>query len=166
MPVLTLGGSGVSVGLDPGVDADGDLALTLERRVLADERRLLRWSRGWSDHLWRVPAGPVAASPSACWAVPKCGLGGPMGDVFVAAFMVAALALGACGIAGITAGWIMPWARGRVLRPMPYGFSQLFTAGGAICCLSTYFTLTPELFVVGDGMSTILHLPLRILTAV
>lgn len=47
----------------------------------------------------------------------------------VAAAVAMALLAGA-GIAAVTAGWVVPWGRSRVVRPKLWGYGALLSAAG------------------------------------
>ncbi|GGJ71027.1 hypothetical protein GCM10010121_097070 [Streptomyces brasiliensis] len=56
-----------------------------------------------------------------------------MNYVVLLALMAFALGMVGLGVAGLTTGWIHPWERGRVLRPVPHGFSHIFSGCGFVC---------------------------------
>ncbi len=63
--------------------------------------------------------------------------------VVLGAFIAFALAVAASGVVGLITGWIHPWERARVLRPVPHGLGQVF-AGSGLSCLFGAFTFNPR----------------------
>ncbi|CAL9512244.1 hypothetical protein ACFXC0_18660 [Streptomyces althioticus] len=64
-----------------------------------------------------------------------------------AAFASFSLALVWGGVAGLRTGWIHPWERAGVLRPVPHGLGLVFTGSGLLC-FTGVLTFTP----VGDAL--------------
>ncbi|GHD95112.1 hypothetical protein GCM10010508_58480 [Streptomyces naganishii JCM 4654] len=56
-----------------------------------------------------------------------------MNYVVLSALTAFALGMVGLGVTGLTTGWIHPWERGRVLRPVPHGFSHIFSGCGFFC---------------------------------
>ncbi|KPC84153.1 hypothetical protein ADK82_04805 [Streptomyces sp. NRRL S-4] len=77
--------------------------------------------------------------------------------VVLGAFIAFALAVAASGVVGLITGWIHPWERARVLRPVPHGLGQVL-AGSGLSCLFGAFTFNPpgdvlrSLLAVGAGL--------------
>ncbi|MEU4083836.1 hypothetical protein [Streptomyces aureus] len=61
----------------------------------------------------------------------RVGDGGSMHWYLVGFAALAVAAAAATGIAALTAVWVPPWARRRVVRPQLYGWGALATAAGA-----------------------------------
>ncbi|MET7712292.1 hypothetical protein [Streptomyces sp. NPDC005407] len=70
-----------------------------------------------------------------------------MGYVVLLAFMAFALGMVGCGVAGLATGWIHPWERGRVLRPVVHGLGHIFSGCGFFC-FCVFF-----LFALSEGVS-------------
>ncbi|MFD8525116.1 hypothetical protein ACFV2D_34655 [Streptomyces capillispiralis] len=56
-----------------------------------------------------------------------------MNHVVLLALMASALGVVGCGVAGLATGWIHPWERGRVLRPVAHGLSHILWGSGFFC---------------------------------
>ncbi|MFE7214823.1 hypothetical protein ACFY0A_33950 [Streptomyces sp. NPDC001698] len=56
-----------------------------------------------------------------------------MNYVVLLALMAFALSMVGLGVVGLTTGWIHPWERGRVLRPVAHGYSHIFSGCGFFC---------------------------------
>ncbi|MGW3552352.1 hypothetical protein ACWDLL_16030 [Streptomyces griseoincarnatus] len=71
--------------------------------------------------------------------------------VVSAAFASFCLALMWGGVAGLRTGWIHPWERAGVLRPVPHGLGLVFTGSGLLC-LTGVLAFVP----VGDALAYLL----------
>ncbi len=77
--------------------------------------------------------------------------------VVLGAFIAFALAVAISGVVELLTGWIHPWERARVLRPVPHGLGQVLTGSG-LCCFFGAFAFTPSgnalfsLMAVGAGL--------------
>ena len=77
--------------------------------------------------------------------------------VVLGALFAFALALAISGVVELLTGWIHPWERARVLRPVPHGFGQVLKGSG-LCCFFSVFAFTPSgdvlpsLLTVGAGL--------------
>lgn len=86
---------------------------------------------------------------------------------YVVLWAMTAFALGmvGLGVAGLTTGWIHPWERGRVLRPVAHGFGHIFSGCGFFCfCVLFLFAWSGDaslkLLAVGAVLfliGTVLH---------
>ncbi|CAL9448395.1 hypothetical protein SUDANB106_02418 [Streptomyces sp. enrichment culture] len=56
-----------------------------------------------------------------------------MPDAIAWLFTAVAVAAAVCGAVELVTGWIMPWERDRVLRPVPHGIGLLLLGGGLLC---------------------------------
>lgn len=77
--------------------------------------------------------------------------------VVLGAFIAFALAVAISGVVELLTGWIHPWERARVLRPVPHGLGQVLTGSGLCCFFSAFaFTLSgnalPSFMAVGAGL--------------
>lgn len=64
-----------------------------------------------------------------------------MNHVVLLAMTALAVGMVGLGVAGLTTGWIHPWERDRVLRPVVHGFSHIFSGCG-LFCLCVFFLFT------------------------
>ncbi|BCL20548.1 hypothetical protein ACPCBX_31230 [Streptomyces tuirus] len=65
--------------------------------------------------------------------------------VVLLAMMAFALGMLGLGVAGLTTGWIHPWERGRVLRPVAHGLGHIFSGCGFFCfCVFFLFALSGD----------------------
>lgn len=77
--------------------------------------------------------------------------------VVLGAFIAFALAVAISGVVELLTGWIHPWERAQVLRPVPHGLGQVLTGSG-LCCFFSVFTFTSSgdalrsLMAVGAGL--------------
>ncbi|MEU4062065.1 hypothetical protein AB0F25_06445 [Streptomyces wedmorensis] len=84
-----------------------------------------------------------------------------------------ALAIAVGGVVELLTGWIHPWERARVLRPVPHGVGQVLTGSG-LCCffgvgafsptgdtLLVLLAVSAGLFVVGIVLVGVSRLPDR-----
>lgn len=77
--------------------------------------------------------------------------------VGLGALIAFALAVAIGGAVELLTGWIHPWERARVLRPVPHGLGQVLTGGG-LCCFFSAFAFAPSgdvllsLTAVGAGL--------------
>lgn len=81
------------------------------------------------------------------------------------------VALAVAGVAGLLTGWIHPWERGRVTRPVPHGIGQLLLGTGLSWLLSVVafvptggvfpplLAVGAVLFVAGVGLLGVSTLP-------
>lgn len=77
--------------------------------------------------------------------------------VGLGALIAVALAVAISGVVELLTGWIHPWERARVLRPVPHGLGQVLTGSG-LCCFFSVSVFTPSgnallsLMAVGAGL--------------
>lgn len=77
--------------------------------------------------------------------------------VGLGAFIAVSLAVAISGVVELLTGWIHPWERARVLRPVPHALGQVLTGSG-LCCFFSALTFTPSgnalptLMAVGAGL--------------
>ncbi|WP_371640248.1 hypothetical protein [Streptomyces virginiae] len=68
-----------------------------------------------------------------------------------------ALAIAISGVVELLTGWIHPWERARVMRPVPHGLGQVLT-GSSLCLAFGVFAFSPtgdalrSLMAVGAGL--------------
>lgn len=63
--------------------------------------------------------------------------------VGLGALIAFALAVATSGVVELLTGWIHPWERARVLRPVPHGIGQVPT-GSALCCFFSVMAFAPS----------------------
>ncbi|MEX0173476.1 hypothetical protein [Streptomyces sp. LMG1-1-1.1] len=61
------------------------------------------------------------------------------------------LAVAISGVVELVTGWIHPWERARVLRPVPHGIGQVLVGGG-LCCFFGVVAITPT----GSALATLM----------
>ena len=71
--------------------------------------------------------------------------------VVLGALIALGSALAVSGVIELLTGWIHPWERARVLRPVPHGLGQVLTGGG-LGCFMAIFASAPT----GDVLRTLL----------
>lgn len=63
--------------------------------------------------------------------------------VVLGAFILFALAVAMSGVVELLTGWVHPWERARVLRPVPHGLGQVLTGSG-LCCFFSVVVFAPS----------------------
>lgn len=77
--------------------------------------------------------------------------------VWLGSLTAFALAIAISGVVELLTGWIHPWERARVVRPVPHGLGQMLTGSG-LCFLFGVFAFSPtgdvllSLMAVGAGL--------------
>ncbi|MFJ5828879.1 hypothetical protein [Streptomyces sp. NPDC093089] len=77
--------------------------------------------------------------------------------VVAGALLALSLAVAISGVVELVTGWIHPWERARVLRPVPHGIGQVLVGSG-LCCLLGVLAFAPSgsvlatLVAVGGGL--------------
>ncbi len=70
------------------------------------------------------------------WAgVPRWPSGGTVQHVVGGLLIALALAVMVSGVIELLTGWIHPWERARVVRPVPHGLGQMLVGSGLSCLL-------------------------------
>ncbi|GAA2264572.1 hypothetical protein GCM10010415_30730 [Streptomyces atrovirens] len=77
--------------------------------------------------------------------------------VVLGTFTAFALAVAASGVVELLTGWVHPWERAHVVRPVPHGLGQMLAGCGLSCVLVVFaFALSgnvlPWLMAVGAGL--------------
>ncbi len=63
--------------------------------------------------------------------------------VGLGALIAVALAVAISGVVELLTGWIHPWERAQVIRPVPHGIGQVLTGSG-LCCFFSLIAFAPS----------------------